>query len=234
MSRLRLIFGLTGALALSLPAVAQELTLPPPEEFVKGDFYHGMPFAVAQRYGPEDVAPLKTVLNDKNAQASWENTVWLLGVIGSEEAEAELIDFLENRFEGAVSAPVMQALVLVNQALGFRAHDPETRSFEYLVEGTNPTTWQSRELRWTYEGWPEGSPDILMAKLSANGLGLAGNAAGRAHLEDLARRLPHKEPELWRFLGPNVEEAIALSGRIEQYGYRRVFAGEDPPQEDER
>ena len=104
----------------------------------------------------------------------------------------------------------MQALVLVNQALGFRAHDPETRAVEYLVEGADPATWQSRELRWTYKGWPEGSPDILMAKRAANGLGLAGNAAARARLEELARRLPDADSELWRFLGPNVEEAITL------------------------
>ena len=59
-----------------------------------------------------------------------------------------------------------------------------------------------------------------MAKLSSNGLGAAGNEAGRIHLEELARRLPEEDPQLWRFLKPNVEEAIQLSRRIEQYGYQ--------------
>ncbi|ETW99244.1 MAG: hypothetical protein ETSY1_15695 [Candidatus Entotheonella factor] len=219
-----MIFSLITTLLVAANGTAQERNMPPVEAFVKARNFHGMRYDLAKRYGAEDVAQLAELLKDEDANPYWANAVWLLGIIGTAEAEEAIIDFRENRFKGTVEGPVLQALLMVSQALGFRANDSDSKAFRYLVDSTNLQALRERNLKWTGAGWEDGSRELLLAKLSVNGLGLAGNAAGRDHLERLARSLPDTNAELWRVLKPNVTEALELSRRIEQDGYEQVLA----------
>jgi hypothetical protein len=216
------------ALLAAGPIGAQTPQLPPVEEFVRMRNFHGMDFAVASRFGPEAVEPLRRILADEGAVEVWSNAVWLLGIIATDEAVEALIGFHEGRAEGVVGPQAQQALLLVPQALGFAAHDPESPAFEYLRAGVDPEAIARRDLKWTGEGWEPGSRELLLAKLHVNGLGIAGNAAARQILEGLRERMPSERPEVWRFLAPNVEEAILTNRRIEELGYLRVFADPSP------
>jgi hypothetical protein len=224
---LRAILVMTALLAAG-PIGAQAPQLPPVEEFVRMRNFHGMDFAVASRFGPEAVEPLRRILADEGEVEFWGNAVWLLGVIATDEAVEALIAFHEDRIEGVVGPQVLQALLLVPQALGFAAHDPESAAFDYLREGVDPEAIARRDLKWTGEGWEPGSRELLLAKLHVNGLGIAGNEAARQILEGLRERMPGERPELWRFLEPNVDEAIVTNSRTQELGYLRVFAGPTP------
>jgi hypothetical protein len=216
------------ALLAAGPMGAQAPQLPPVEEFVRMRNFHGMDFAVASRYGPEAVEPLRAILADEREVEFWGNAVWLLGIIATDEAVKTLIEFHEDRVEGVVGPQVQQALLLVPQALGFAAHDPESPAFDYLREGVDPQAIARRDLKWTGEGWEPGSRELLLAKLHANGLGIAGNEAARQILVGLRERLPSERPELWRFMASNVNEAIVTNRRIEELGYLKVFSDPSP------
>lgn len=187
-------------------------------------FFHGVPYAQANRYGPREVPKLTAMLSDPQHRAYWANIAWVLGIIGDKNAEKALMAFLEHPREGELDSQTLHALMAALQALGFRAHNSSTAAFRYLAEGTSPTAWQSRALKWTFPGWPEGDRELLMAKLSINALGLAGNPEARRHLSDLQERLPAKGPDVWRFVGPNVTEALELCTKIERSGYEAALA----------
>lgn len=223
-TRLPTALTLLGLFAATAGCQKPQRDLDPVEGFVTSTFFHGVPYALANRYGPRDVPKLTTMLRDPQHRAHWANIAWVLGIVGDENAEKALMSFLEHQHEGELDSQTLQALMAAHQALGFRAHKPSTAAFRYLAEGTTPTAWQRRGLKWTFPGWPEGDRELLMAKLSVNALGLAGNPEACGHLEDLGKRLPKTNPALWTYLGPNVTEGSELCRKIERLGYEAALA----------
>ncbi len=198
----------------------QSRAIPAVEDFVKARNFHGIQYVAAARFGPEAVPPLRRILSDPGERNTWAAAVWVLGIIGTPEAADTLIEFHETAVEGVADPAALQALLLVPQALGFSANNPDSRAFSYLVDGLEAKT---RDLPWTGSEWAPGSRALLLAKLSANGLGLAGNEAGRQVLSETRNRLAETDPERLRFLRSNIAEALELSGRIEELGYARAL-----------
>jgi hypothetical protein len=222
----RLVVGL--ALALLAWTADAQLPREPISELVRSEFYHGIPYGLIERYGREAVPELVIMLADERESEHWSNIVWCLGVLGGEQAEVALVDFVERRFVGELDPDAWRAVLVVPLALGFIAHDPGTRAFRYLAEGVSPTVWRGRGLAWTYPTLSGDERSTLMAKLSVNGLGVAGNAAAIARLEDLRERLPEADSELWRYLEDNIAEAVDLARYVQAVGHRRAFGGMAP------
>ena len=147
--------------------------------------------------------------------------IWVLGIIGDSSATQPLIDFLEKRFTGEVDRPAFNALLQVNQALGFLARDPESKALDYLKEGSSPQVW-SRRVSWKFGSVSERERDLLLTQLAINGLGITGSQAALAQLERL-RDEPSKDQYL---IQDNIREGLKLARRIMERGYEEVFSGD--------
>jgi|GEM_PF-3075315 len=226
-----LILALTFTVFLSAAVVRGQTAPPvPPQEsiesVVRSIFHHGMPYSLLRSYGPDAVPRLLELLDSEAEKPHWANIVWALGVIGDPRATAPLMGFLEARFSGEVDAATWQALVLVPQSLGMLAgHDEE--AFRMLASRASPAAWKQRSMAWTYPTLGAGDRELLMTKLTVNGLGLCGTPKALKRLEELQVTLA-ADPEVWAMVRPNLEEAMVMAGKIQRYGHRAVFEGTTP------
>lgn len=198
---------------------ARELV--PVREFVRPQFHHGIPYAVAHSYGPEAVPELIEILQNPGLKEQWSNVIWVLGMIGDAEATPVLLDFAQRRFEGEVDRPTFTALLQVNQALGFLAREPGSDAFLFLREGSVAEAWPSR-VRWTFGRVSGREQSVLMAQLAINGLGIAASDEAIEYLKELESRVEEKEAILYR---DNIREGLEMALRIRELGYERVFSG---------
>jgi hypothetical protein len=146
----RMLLGIV-ILAAEGPGIAFEQDSTDVASFVRGSFYHGVPYVTAHAFDPQAVPVLLAMLEREEERPHWANIVSVLGMIGDARATKPMIHFLEQRFSGPVDLQTWQALLQVNQSLGFLARDPRSFAFRYLREGTSLDTWRRRNLRWTYE-----------------------------------------------------------------------------------
>ena len=215
-------------IAVSL-SLAQKAPPMPVGEFVRNQFYHGIPYRAAHAYGPQAVFELVEILGNEKLKGQWANAIWVLGMIGDSSATQPLIDFLEKRFTGEVDRPAFNALLQVNQALGFLVRDPQSKALDYLKEGSSPQVW-SRRVSWKFGSVSERERDLLLTQLAINGLGITGSQAALAQLERL-RDEPSKDQYL---IQDNIREGLKLARRIMERGYEEVFSGDYIDEEGDR
>jgi hypothetical protein len=179
----------------------------PVEEFVRGDFVHGVPYDEASRYGPDAVPRLFALLEDGNEGESWSNVAFVIGMIGVAESVAPLIRFVESG-EGVLTEDAYSAKRAAVTALGylyFKSRDGD--ALEFLTAGANSQTWD--RLAWL---GPSGTSNQLrnqeLAIAAIQGLGAAGSSEAGRILARLRQDIPDDD------LRAVVEDAIQLNGDV--------------------
>lgn len=225
MSRLRLFAALFlvlfGVVGLARTGSAQQAG-PTPASVARMTFHHGIPYALGHGLGPQAVPELLAMLERTEERPYWANVIRILGMIGDARAVPGLIAFVETRLTGEVDAETFQALIQVNQSLGLLANDPASVAFDYLSRAASLSAWRSKQLRWTFPSLRGEEREILMLKLTINGLGNAGNARSAARLTELQRDLS-ADTALFPYVRGNLSDALLLNERIQRDGYARVF-----------
>lgn len=205
---------------LSSRALAQRPDL---REFVRIRYHHGLPVEQARGYGSDAAPVLLEMLRDERDRDAWPNIVHMLGLLGNPAASQPLIDFLENRFEGAVDDTTYRALVMAPQSLGMIARGPDSEPQKYLVTGLAQEAWQERNLSWTYPALTPEDRSILMVKLSAGGVGVIGTPDSLKALQDLRDRLTATPGRLQQSVLPSVQDAILVNRIVQEDGRGVLF-----------
>ena len=193
------------------------------EGFVRGEYYHGISYAMGRQFGAADVPVLLRMLDDAAEKPYWPNILTVLGMIGDPSATEPLVGFLERRFTGDIDDETWIALRQVQISLGYLAHDPQSAAFRYLRDGTTREAWRQRALSWTHGSLRNsGAREDEMMQLAVMGLGLAGTKEAQAHLQQL-RDSVRKDRGLRVLLSPMIDDALASNERIMRLGYERAI-----------
>lgn len=193
------------------------------EGFVRGEYYHGISYAMGRQFGAADVPVLLRMLDDAAEKPYWPNILTVLGMISDPSATEPLIGFLERRFTGDIDDETWIALRQVQISLGYLAHDPQSAAFRYLRDGTTREAWRQRALSWTHGSLRNsGAREDEMMQLAVMGLGLAGTEEAQAHLRQLRDSL-RNDRRLGVLLSPMIDDAIASNERIIRLGYERAI-----------
>ncbi len=118
----------------------------PIEEYVRQTFIGGLPYEeTLNTYNPSDVPILLAMLNDPNEQPYWANIVIALNIIGDEEIEEPLINFINSGVPGNLSRPHYAAKTSALLSMGYLInHTKSETALTYLIESLDPTVWQER------------------------------------------------------------------------------------------
>jgi hypothetical protein len=193
------------------------------EAFVRGEYYHGISYAMGHQFGAADVPVLLRMLDDPAEKPYWPNILTVLGMIGDPSATGPLIRFLERRFTGDIDDETWTALRQVQISLGYLAHDPQSAAFPYLRDGTTRQAWQTRALTWTHRSLRDsGERENELMQLAVMGLGVAGTKEAQAHLRQLRDSL-RDDRRLYVLLSPMIADALATNERIMRLGYERAI-----------
>lgn len=184
MKRTILAFGIVSSLAL--PAQARQDV----GAFVRQTFIHGVPYAEAARFGPQDVPALLALLENPEEEEYWVNAVAVLGNAGGPAAVEPMISFLGSGPAGILSHAHYKAKSGVLLALGYAVHKTGSpRAFEYLRGGLDPEVWRRRALPWRGAHFPtleEQHRQLVI--LSLIGLGLAGTPESEEAIRAFERK----------------------------------------------
>ncbi|MDH3263520.1 MAG: hypothetical protein OEM24_05940, partial [Paracoccaceae bacterium] len=205
---------------------ATETGVEPPadvRDFVRQHFFHGVPYDVARRYGPEAAGPLLEILADPAEQEWWVNIVAVAGMIGAEDQVFEpLVGFLEDSGE-VLSAEHYRAKATVPLALGYLANQSGSEAaVDYLVAAADPAYWAGRNVgRAEFQASVfERNADLATKAI----LGLALSGSDRA-LEALQQMQQLEAPAL-PGAAAVIEEAIDANRVIAAEGMSEYYDGQ--------
>lgn len=190
--------------------------------YVRSDLYHGVNYTVARSFGPDAVSMLLEMLEDEKEKESWANIINVLGMIGGPKVTGHFIEFLERRFNGDVDQWTWKALLAVLPSMGFLATDPKSEAFKYLSDGMRSRFWEKRDLQWTYPALNPGEREILLTKLTINGLGIAGNSEAEELLQSFSTE-KKKDKRNWVYYSGNMDDALTTIDKIRRLGHERMF-----------
>ncbi len=203
------------AVAMSAPLAAQERE--PLESFVTGGFYHGLPRAQAESYGPEAVPELLEILNDPSQQEHWDQVVDMLSIVGDARATPALQAFFEDRFEGAIAIDAYQALVQVPRAMGEIAQRGDRQAQAWLERGLMPEDWANRSIGWAVPALNDADRRVLFSKLNISGLSRVGNQSSLTKLREVRQSIDARV-DIKPVLAPTLREAIVVNELILERG----------------
>jgi len=219
--RLRFLLAVLGsivALGIAFETTAQEPGGPAldPATFVTQLYIHGLPYAEARRFPPSAVPTLIAMLDEPANAPYFSNIVQTVGIIGDGSGTSPLIAFLER--PGAVSQPEFQGRLATLLALGHLARQGDDAALAYLDAGCSPSEWAERGVSFTFGQYAGDSLNVLLAKMSVNGL--AGSGRGRQRLVQL-RDAP-ESADVAEALKYNVLEGLQFDARVRTEGERAL------------
>ncbi len=188
--------------------------------FVKQRFIHGVPYDEARQLPRSAVPALVVMLGDPANEPYLMTIVITLGVIGDSRATQPIIDLAE-RSTGEISLDRFNALLSVPTALGHLARQGDAQALAYLVDKTSPSRWRASGARWSFGRYRGDARDVLLTKVTVNGLAASGRTEALTKLRQL-RDAPESAP-LAAALDSNVSEGLGFNARVRQEGADHVF-----------
>lgn len=217
MTRCRSIILLVGILVASIAAVSHP-GQPSPKTLRQRTrnlalvgYIHGMPFDQARALGSEAIPYLREILEDSSSERFWGNAVTAVGDIGSKKSLGVLTHFIWHRFRGPVSDDALRSLLAAQGAIGRIPPDVDPAVEEYLWKGADPTYWSA--LPWWYDRDRGPSINVLLSRLSIDGLGWMGTKRSAERLEALARKPFHAQQRVTISVALKRSRGIRAMGR---------------------
>lgn len=204
--------------AMSVPLAAQPADASSPARaFVTVHYFEGVPFVEARALGREALPDLYAVLQDRELETYWANTVGVIGMIGDPSSVEPLLAFLAG-LSGEVSVDAFRAALQVMPALGHLHRSGSADALGVLENHTDDEYWRRADLRMRYGRYADAALGEVMGRMAILGLGVAGTPEAAAHLASLDT--PSLRPD-WT---DNVSEALVMNARIRSKGADAVFA----------
>ncbi|MEL6863231.1 MAG: hypothetical protein AAFP19_02380 [Bacteroidota bacterium] len=210
---------LFGFLLFSSSILAQQMTL---EEFVSGQYIHGISYEKAQSYGTDAVPQLLEMLDNPKYDAARVNIVTVLGYIGEESAWLPLVQYFE-RQNGEVSESTFISLLVVFQSLGHLSQQGNPAILQYLAKWTEADQWRRSALRFSHKKYRGQQLGEVIGRLAIQGLGISGRPEALAVLTNLQAQTSRLYADFKWEWSDNVEEAMSLNKVIQQSGVASVF-----------
>lgn len=200
----------------------------PVEDFVRADFFHGLPISAARNYDRTNAPKLIQMLNDPMEKGCWPNIVTTLGVIGDESVISPLVDFLEHRFEGEVDLKTFNALLNVSAALGHAAYRGNTNALNYLKNNHTVSAWKSKALGWTFKRYEGDKLSILLCKIHVRGIAISGKQEAKDLLLKMNTDQGAEYVELRTYAAANIAEALSFYDLLIAVGPDEAFKHRQP------
>ena len=211
-----LLFPAFSASANEAPADATEL--------VRSRYMNGIPYEIANQYGPEAVPPLVEMLFDPADANVGYRTAMVLGVIGDEAAVAALIRFIEQPSTGTLSPSQFKAKNSAVASLGYAIHKSgRAGAIDFLASHIDPASWNELSLGKSpfHETDDDRNEQLSQSVLMALGLG-GGDPRAGALLQAAAKTESARE-----FLAENAAlhaEAQGMHEQISSGGIEAYYA----------
>lgn len=117
------------------------------QDFVRGTYFHGLPYEEASKYDSADMPVLLEMLQDSKEMVYWPTIVGTLGAIGDEQAVDPLISFLEEDVSGTLSREHYIAKTAVLKSLGYLVNKSGSqKALTYLKDSLDAQVWDQRAL----------------------------------------------------------------------------------------
>lgn len=190
-------------------------------EYVKQIFVHGIPYEEASKFTADDIPPLVRMLEDRNQEEHWVNTVVVLGMIGNDNAVDPLMNFINREVRNTLSDPHYRAKTSAIVSLGYIINKTNNRrAQQFLIESLNPEIWDRRDFRWRspYHQTAE-ERNMHLSTMAVLGLALSGTEEAAGALRNLQQ--PGRteiEQRFRREVAETLQEALEANEIIAREG----------------
>src|SRR5262249_6359508 len=141
--------------------------------FVTSTYAHGLPYIDAHAYGPEAVASLVAMLNDRSLEPHWAKIVAMLGFIADASAVQTLMDVMERQM-GPIALDAFRAILSVLPAIGQIAYRGDPTAMQIVTAFADPGAYRSYGIDFAYSRYHDEAIGEVLQRADIMALGVSG------------------------------------------------------------